>query len=167
MKKTITEKMKAHEKWYIEAKKATPKTLPKFIKHLTEDYNHDYGTICHAYTAAAIAAASAVDHSPAGGITGFQAGAIMWEFIRNWNHDDNKCGMVLIDYDNMLYPQYEYHFNKIISKDTWEAIQKEARVHLISDPNVPNLKAHPNVIAHWQSIVDGKVPFGYSVSEEE
>ena len=36
----------------------------------------DYGTVCHAI------ALSAVARTAQGGITGFQAGAVMWEFIK-------------------------------------------------------------------------------------
>lgn len=45
---------------------------------------HDYGTICVAIGAIAAAAARAADRSPNGGITGFQAGAVFWEFTRAW-----------------------------------------------------------------------------------
>lgn len=51
----------------------------------------------------------------------------MWEFIRHWNRENNKTGMRLVDYDNMLYPQYEDDFQKTITPSTWEAIQREAK----------------------------------------
>lgn len=92
MKQQITEEMKIQNEWYKEAKKQTVETLPEFVRHLTEDYSHDYGTICHAVAAAGIAAMYAVDNSPTGGITGFQAGCIMWKVIREWNFQNNKTG---------------------------------------------------------------------------
>ena len=55
-RKKITEEMGEQEKWYDQAKKVTTLTLPAFIKHLTKDYEHDYGTIAHAVTAAGLAA---------------------------------------------------------------------------------------------------------------
>lgn len=70
MPESITEDDGIHNGWYEEAKQHTTKTLPVFIQHLTEDYRHDYGTICHAVAAAALAAAHAVDHAPCGGVTG-------------------------------------------------------------------------------------------------
>ena len=169
MKQIITEEMKIHEEWYKEARKITAEKLPEFIRHLTEDYVHDYGTMIHACTAAAIAATWSVEHSPIGGITGFQAGAIMWEFIKHWNKENNKCGLQLMDYDNMLYPQYEYHFEKTISEDTWGAIQKEAMSRLMGQKTPPNVSRNEPtpVTEHWQSIVDGKIPFGYTISEEK
>jgi len=112
--------------WRERVRNCTIETLPAFLLELAENYRHDYGTICHATAIAAVAAASAIDHSPQGGITGFQAGAIMWEFIREWNFHSNKTGLRLVDYDNFLYPQYADDFDKTISKDTWIAIQAEA-----------------------------------------
>lgn len=95
------------------------------------------------------------------GITGFQSGFIMWEFIKDWSYPDNKCGLRLMNMDDMLYPQYKYKFDKTISSDTWAALQKEARNKLEDRKD-----AHPAVIAHWKSIVNGDVPFGYTVSDE-
>ena len=213
------------EEWLKGAHSATIDTLPAFLRDLTENYSHDYGTICHVIAIAAIAAAWAVDHSPQGGITGFQAGCIMWEFIRNWNYSSNKTGLRLIDYDNFLYPQYEDRYQKTISKDTWEAIQKEAKANLLRAngeyaeylqkveqykediaafvekypdyyerreyydplgmgnaaqweaeekkrvsgfefaPQEPFCPVHDDspVYHHWLSIVNGEVPFGYSI----
>lgn len=158
----ITEEMKIHEEWYKEAKKVTLEKLPGFINHLMNDYRHDYGTICHAMAAGGIATMWAIDKAPQGGITGFQAGCIMWEFIRHWNYSYNKCGLRLVDYDDMLYPQYYDRFQKTISKSVWESLQAEARQHLAN-----NGGAVTAVTAHWKSIVDGEVPFGYTVAEKE
>lgn len=116
--------------WLDRASKATIETLPNFLKEITENYQHDYGTICHAMAIAAIASARAINASPQGGITGFQAGAIMWEFIREWNYSGNKTGLKLVDYDNLLYPQYEDEFEKAISSGVWENLQKEAKANI-------------------------------------
>jgi hypothetical protein len=126
----IDESMNIHKEWFKEANEMTLEKLPDFLKKLTENYEHDYGTICHAIAAAAIAAAWAVERMPQGGITGFQAGCIMWEFIKHWNFSYNKTGLGLIDYDNFLYPQYADRFDKTISSDIWAAIQKEAKAKL-------------------------------------
>jgi len=161
-KKAITEEMKEHEKWYEEAKKVTVETLPEFVRHLTEDYQHDYGTICHALSACGLAGTYAIENSPCGGITGFQARFVMWGFIRHWMYSSNKCGLKIVDYDNMLYPQYEDKFGKYISKDIFESLKKEARKNL----DERTVGAHPDVVAHWQSIVGGKVPYGYEIRED-
>ena len=228
MKQRITEEMKIHEVWYKEAKDMTLEGLPEFINHLINDYEHDYGTICHAMTAGGIATMEAMNNSDQDGITGFQAGAIMWECIRNWMHRENKIGLKLVNYDNFLYPKYEHIFDKTINVYTWTALQKEAAIQ-IKEADEQHLKyladveqynqdvimfaeKHPDyvenpakyehlsfgntsewdeervkieqgfefaptkpydgpygnlVYKHWQSIVEGVVPFGYVVVDDE
>jgi hypothetical protein len=158
----ITEEMGIHKEWMKEAEQMTKENLLPFIEKLLTKYEHDYGTICHATAAAAIAAAwSVARDKEQGGITGFQAGAVMWEMIRGWGtFGDGPKKMML--YKNMLFPQYEYAFEKTIDKDTWEYLQKEARV-LLSEKNELCSKS---VLLHWQSIADGVVPFGYKVEAE-
>ena len=160
----ITEEMPIEKEWREQARQQTLETLPEFIRHLMNDYQHDYGTVCYAIGACAAAAAWAANLEPGGGITGFQAGFVMWEFIRPWMFSNNECGMRLIDYDDMLYPQYEDKFvGRTISSDTWAALQKKANENL---DKKGKLGAHPLVIAHWKSIADGKVPFGYTVKDD-
>lgn len=158
-----TEEMRLEREWFKDAFDQTFETLPAFMKHVMDDYQHDYGTVCHAISACAIAAASAADtmDGACGGITGFQAGFIMWDFIKHWLYEGNKTGLKIIDWDNMLYPQYEYKFDKTISKSLWEKIQEQAKESLKNAPN-----AVESVVEHWQSIVDGKVPFGYKVIDD-
>lgn len=157
MSEAITEEMKLQDGWYAEAKAMTIENLPAFIEKMRSGYSHDYGTICHAITAAAIAAAWAVERGPQGGITGFQAGAIMWEFMEHWN--GIKAPARLIEYKDLLYPQSAAKFTRI-SSETWEFVQKKAKENLASKEI-----AAPSVIAHWESIVAGKVPFGLTVSQ--
>lgn len=161
-KKVISEEMRLEKEWFEEAKKQTPKTLTAFIDRVMNDYIHDYGTVCHAISACALAAAYAANETEGarGGITGFQAGFVLWDFIRQWNFPYNKCGLKIIDYDNMLYPQYDYRFDKIIPEDVWKLLQKEAKKNLETKET-----ASEDVVEHWKSIVDGKVPYGYTVSD--
>ena len=157
----ITEADGVHKDWYEQAKRQTLETLPFFLKELTTGYQHDYGTICHAMAAAAVAAASAIDASPEGGITGFQSGAVMWEFIRSWSGKEGP--LRLIEFEHMLYPQYEDRFvGRTISKGTWTYIQTKARELLAGDL----AHVHPDIILHWTNIVGGMAPFGYSVTAE-
>ncbi len=157
----IDESMHLEKEWFQEAKKQTLDTLTQFIDHLMTDYQHDYGTICHAIAAAALAATYAADQSPQGGITGFQAGFIMWDFVRQWMYSNNECGLRLVNYDDMLFPQYQYKFEKIISPDTWNKIQEQAKELLKTEAH----NAHNEVYKHWKSIANGQVPFGYIVEE--
>ena len=236
-KKTITEEMKIHERWFEEARKQTVDTLPEFVRHLVENYQHDYGTICHAITAAGLAGKYAVENSPTGGITGFQAGCCMWGIVRQWSYKNNKCGLRILDFDKLLYPQYENMFKSIsISKDSLEMVRKEAAARIaehnksvkdwrtvhckwVEDlekfkadvtewqkqhPEYPTYEdnpdfykhlscgtgreweeerkkeesgfmfepmepcepsIHPDVMAHWQSIVNGWIPFGLQIDD--
>lgn len=99
------------------------------------------------------------------GLTGFQAGFTMWEFIRDWEYRNNKTSLRIVDYDDMLYPQYEDKFQKTIPEHVWEAIRKEA-ARRIEEDSKGSRRAHPAVKAHWQSIVDGTIPFGYSIKKD-
>ena len=160
-KKPITEDMRLQDEWYERAKSMKPDDFPEFFRELTEDYEHDYGTVCHAMAAIGLAAMWAFNKSEGarGGITGFQAGCVMWEVIRHMNYENNKCGLRLLDMDDLLYPQYEHKFTAI-SKDIWDAVKKEARKRLLERG-----AAHPDVVAHWESIVNGKVPFGLRIED--
>lgn len=133
--------------------------LVAFLQRVKDNCNTGYGTAPRAIAQAALATAwyLASDF----GITGFQAGFVMWDFIRDWQYSDNKCGMKIVNYDDMLYPQYDHKFDKTISKDVFEELQKEARNNIREHEY-----AHPDVMAHWESIVGGNVPFGYVIKDE-
>lgn len=134
--------------------------LTAFLKDVKENYNYDYGVAPRSIAQATLAVAWYL----AGefGITGFQAGCVMWDFIKDWEFRNNKTSLKIVNYDNMLYPQYDYKFEKTISPRIWESLQKAAKENLEKDFEF----AHPDVVAHWQSIVDGKVPFGFIVKED-
>lgn len=147
---------------YILAKGRDIKTLEELVELIEEvmiKFNYDYGVAPRSIGAAASVVADYL--SGAMGITGFQAGYVMWDFIRNYHMTSNKCGLKLVDYDEMLYPQYQYKFEKVISSSTWGLLQKEAANNLGRSGDY----ASPEVVEHWQSIVDGKVPFGYVVKD--
>ena len=224
--KSITEKMNVHKKWYKKARKMSMDKLPEFINHLMNDYRHDYGTICHALTSGAIATMWAMDKKA--GITGFQASCIMWEFIQNWMSEYKDKPLQLLNYENLLYPQYEDKFSKTISQSTWDWLRKEARKKIrqadkdykqyLIDCEVYKkelkkfIKKYPDyetnqekydrilsgtsdewekqdkkkeegfefspdkpchwqtkgnaVYTHWEDILNGKLPFGFTVKED-
>lgn len=89
------------------------------------------------------------------GLTGFQASWIMLQFISKELH--KEC-FRLLDYENMLFPQYEHDFREI-SKSTWEWMQKKAAEYLKEGGGCKEVRDH------WQSIVNGVVPFGYKIRE--
>lgn len=142
------------KEWQEEARTQTLETLPAFLAKLAA-FKHDYGSICRAIAAGAVGAAWAVERSPRGGITGFQASCVTWDFLEHWGHIEAPAA--IIRYDDMLYPQSAEKFNTI-GKETWEHLQAKAAEFLAE-----KTAAHPNVVAHWRKIADGVVPFGYTV----
>ena len=132
--------------------------LVNFLRYVKDNCNYGYGEAPRAMAQASLAVAWYLANEF--GITGFQAGCVMWDFIRDWLYPSNECGMRLIDFDNMLYPQYEDKFQKTINHETFEALQEKAK-KLLADREA----THPEVIKHWKSIAAGKVPFGYVIKE--
>lgn len=147
------------KKLFEKAQNQTVDTIADFIRETMDGRNQTYSSVVTSIAACAIAAAYAADNTPQGGITGFQAGGVMWQFIHGWNHMGNKTGMRLVDFDNMLYPQYKEDFDKVIPTRVWEGLQKEAKNNLVRFPDSP-------CKTHWQGIVDGNVPFGYKVKSD-
>lgn len=162
-KKSITEEDGLQQEWYEDASHITRANLQEFINHIMDDYDHDYGTYCHALTAAAIATV----HAYGTELSGFQASIISILFPRNYFYRDILTGISIRDWDDMLYPQYEQKFQKNISKDMWEGVKQAAQKNLdekVQDEEFGGFVS-PEVEAHWQSIVEGNVPFGYEVVE--
>ena len=133
--------------------------LIEYLKDIKENYNCGYGEAPRAIAQASLAVAWYL--ASEFGITGFQAGCTMWDFICDWQYPDNECGMKIIDYDNMLYPQYEDHFQKTIKSETFRALQEQAKKNLKENKN-----AASSVILHWIKIANGEVPFGYAISDD-
>lgn len=147
------------DKWrpWLKRRSEAPEDVASFIKELLAA-EHTYSSCVYATAGAALAAGHLMASRL--GITGFQAGCVMWEFVREWLDLD---GVVrLVQYRDMLYPQYESKFAKAITPDVWEDLQSEARKLLAKERR--NGASSP-VVAHWQSIVDGRVPFGYEVRD--
>lgn len=61
----------------------TTEDMKLFIDELLGN-SYDYGSIVHACFAAACAGYYVLEHSDHGGITSFQAGCLMWMFIRKF-----------------------------------------------------------------------------------
>ncbi len=146
------------KEWDKQSREMTLEKLPEFLNHLLNDYQHGYGTICHAIAVGSVATAWAMDKEEQGGITGFQGSAVMFEFMRKWDLGLREVPFKLINFENMLYPQYNDKFQKTISSKTWEYLQTKAKQNLEERGMV-----HPDVKKHWEEIVEGIVPFGYIV----
>jgi hypothetical protein len=136
---------------------STPDELAKFVRYLAEQ-RHDYGTIVWACVEAAQAAVRTLDRSSQGGLTGFQASCVAMQFIADMNGITSPFR--LVDYGNMLFPQYDREFARTITASTWKWLQQEAG-KMLAERNEDN--SATRVRAHWVDIVNGKVPFGYEV----
>lgn len=134
------------------------------MDHVMNDRYHDYDTLVHAIASCALAAAYAANQMSGvnGVISGLMKPGVMWDFIKQWLYRGNKTGMRLLNYDNLLFPQYAHNFEKTISPDVWEALQKEARLQI--EKNL--YYVHPDVKAHWESIANGNLPFGFTIRDD-
>lgn len=148
----------------IYAKAEQVKTVEDLTALLSEieNKNQDYGTIVYACMAAMKGAFNVVNRGKQGGITGFQAGCLGWECVHDFMMIKAPCRIV--DYNNLLYPQYEGKFQKVISQETWNDIQEKARQNLSEWKD--EAQVSPRVIEHWKKIKSGIVPFGFRVGEE-
>ena len=164
-KKVVSEEQRPQDEWYKRADNIHDlKTFNAFYKELMQQTEHDYGTAVYAVSAVARAILNMALREQ--DITGFQASFVMWGLVRYLGYQNNKCGMALLDYDNMLYPQYSERFNQELPVNVWENMQKCARQQL-TQAQQNKIKAHPDVVTHWQQIVDGVVPFGWKVAEKD
>lgn len=146
----------------MKVKEMTINNLQDYLQRLMNK-GHTYESICETMVSGMMAAFSAMnndDHN--GGITGFQASWIGLKVMQKINYPSNKVGLRVLDFDKLLFPQYQDHFDKTISKETWEALQQQAKENLVERDNYVS----GTVKAHWQSIVDGVVPFGFTIKED-
>lgn len=146
-----------YEDWYKESRKEkSNEEIEQFNNEILCETHHDYESICHAI------AASTLTHLHnclyRYGASGSQASYVTWQIIRQMFNI--KTGAKLINYDNMLYPQYDYNFefDNELPIETFKALQELAKESLESGKGMSD-----DVRNHMQSIVDGKVPFGYFV----
>ena len=133
----------------------TAEDLVKFIEKL-ESYNHGYGSVVEAIIAAMRGAFSVMNKKQH--ITGFQAQFIAWAMLYEFLGIEKDRPLKLVNIGDMLYPQGEEVFAKRMSDAHWNWLVEKAEAKLKENP-----PAHEDVRKHWQSIVDGKVPFGYKV----
>lgn len=76
-----------------------------------------------------------------------------------------ETGTRLLNYDHVMYPQYDYKFKPTIPTATWELLQAKAKKALEGLDN--GSQAHPDVLERWRSIAAGAVPAGFEVQPDE
>ena len=153
------------DSWYKRASEVTPETFGDLINELLHGYELDYGAKIHAAAACTIAMFNACDDIFS--LSGFQGSASVMQILYKLNYPCNKTGIRIVDYDEMLYPQYEDKFRSI-SRNTWKLLRKRAdellAEHYCSFINNQS-RVHPSVLHHWTDISSGIVPFGYYISD--
>lgn len=83
-----------------------------------------------------------------------------------------KSPLQIIDYHEMLYPQYANKFSfGELDPAIWGYLQEQATKMLAEDDEIkqregPNHGAVDRVREHWQSIVAGNTPFGWALARE-
>lgn len=123
----------------------TDKELISFINELVAR-EHDYGTCVYAMSQGAVAAFNYIARKL--GVTGFQASCADMDIIkRTRNYEMFR----IINYDNLLYPQYltEEHFpsiNYLLEEN--KAWLKEQAEKLLAERDF----THPDVLAHWEKL---------------
>ena len=128
-----------------------PKTELELLAQIDALVNrkHDYGTCVYAMSMSAIAAFRYVSHRL--GVTGFQASCADLDFIAR--NRGMKHGFQIVDYENLLYPQYEVDFEEL---DFWTLIRANIE-HLSKEAGklLENTEpVHPEVRAHWEKLVE-------------
>ena len=149
------------EGWFKEAQrcKLEDGSLQKFLDHLKNDYEFDYGTSARATAAAAFATANAFASYI--GLTGFLWSCAAMDILGRMQFPDNKLGYRVVNYDDLLYPQYQHRFTEIkISQKGAETLKQEAQK--LIDEGGP---VHPDVLAWWKGLAEGKLPYWLLIKE--
>ena len=139
------------------------------IEQFKELYDYLFnGNICHTYDSAvhatsALAIAGGNLGASTEGITGVQASAVKFDFLRQWDYIGVNVGLQVINYDDLLYPQYVEKFPlKVIKKDMWLALQRACKERL----EVDGKNACYKVRQYWGDICNGIIPSSLVVVDD-
>lgn len=146
--------------WYKQARDVkNSDELKEFIDYVYNSGSPDYGACVHAVTAIAIAASWCANKQY--GLTGFQASFVGLEYLVHWTYEyDKPIALKITNFNDMLNPRCQPKFEKRISPEIFALLQEKAKENLEEGRGTDLAKEH------WQSIVDGEVPFGYTIIED-
>ena len=140
--------------WYDEVKTITSKNrLDRFVKKVLCGYEHDYGT----YVKAVAVCTKAFIRYYGSAMTGYQASFLMWELVRHTFNNDDKFGMQLVRFENVLYPQMLFTFEVEFDEEIHEKVIAEAK-KLLEEDKTEKVKASKDVKAHWEKLASGWLP---------
>lgn len=160
----MTDIKTATEAQLREADVPWPKTRDELMAYVNSlvERDHDYGTCVYAMSMAATAAFYYV--SSRLGVTGFQASCADMDILRRTR--GYKMGFRLVDYGNLLYPQYcdDEHFPgwRGLMNENADRLRDEAKKLLAERGN----NTHPAVLAHWEMVSRLPVNEPASLSKE-
>lgn len=89
-----------------------------------------------------------------------KSGTVMWNFVRHWMPEFSFAPLRILIYEDLLYPQFEANY-RTISKEVWEWVKREAQILLDNKKD-----AVPQLCEHWQSVIDGNIPYGLILDED-
>lgn len=142
----------------------TPDVLRSFALELASQTEsakgRDDASGIAADAASALAVASACMFAKMFSMTAYQKSRVMWNIVDALTDAEHDCGLKMVNYNHMLYPQYEDEFSGILPRQVWEALRTKAAETLSAKGDGELCE---EVRSHLQSIADGKVPFGHSV----
>ncbi len=153
---------KLKQKWF-NFKPKTEQELFDFIHELTTEYVNDYGTCVHMCVALMKAMFNYFDELE--GMTGFQVGCMKWEVLQEIFGVNDEIGMKLLRYENMLYPQYDKEFSKIIIDEQQRNKIIQLAKKELREADVDFI--HPNVLMRWQQLAAGILPDYVEVEQHD
>ena len=149
------------KKLYEEAEQCNLNIIEGFIRKLFQDYKWDNTSISHAISIAAIAGAysgKAVSNSSTGWYPSRKVTSL---FVKNWDDRFKDAPFEIISYEDFLYPQLLHSYTEL-SVDTFNWIQNKAKENLED-----LLYVHEDVLKHWESLADGKVPENFTINNQK
>lgn len=154
--------------WLKRAKEVSIEEIPNFINELINsvdwEINDDgYANIIKVMYISMMATFYGVNNSENGNITGSQVQTLAWKLFMKLMGIEEGTPLKMINYEGMLNPYNGSYFDKIIDKEFFEWLQNKAR-ELLKDNNCSPTDS--DIIVHLLKIVDGEVPFGYTLKEE-
>lgn len=156
----MTENEYRDQVYEVAEKIGTPDEFVAFILQI-ESHEHDYGTIVYACSAAAIAGFNVMNRSKQGGITGFQAGCLMWEMVRKFGMF-SEGPLRIQDFDQIRYPQYDDKWPVRITPASAAVLQERARKMVDEQGDLVS----PAVLERNREISAGKFPGFVTVAED-
>lgn len=157
---------KLQKRWLKDAEHVDSDSLIDFCEGLcgqNRKYLHTYDSYCYAVAACCIATMISYGFE----LSGYQASIVPLIFLLTSNYRNSEAGIVVRNWDDMLYPQCAHKFEKTMPKHVFDDLQKTAKTRLKEALLNDNIPLHTDVLKHWANIICGEVPFGYTIDESD